>query len=275
MDAKVISKKIPGKDQPELVSKSFVVTITEYISANLKVVGFAALGIVVLLALGIGWGVYKRNLNEKAVALENEAFDVFSKVSAAENAEKPEQPAKSYQDVLKLYQQLIAEYPGTASAERARYLCGSLEYTLGDYEKARQDFSAYVNAYPNGKLRLQAEESLGYLFEQQKEYQKAIEQFKSLEAKVSPSKKGELLLAVGRNYESLQQPENAVKTYQSIVDANTSASWKDKAKERLEILQAGSAPTPEKPQANTPAAANTPAEALKASSPAVEATPAK
>jgi tetratricopeptide (TPR) repeat protein len=120
---------------------------------------------------------------------------------------------------------------------------------LGNYEKANEYFETYIKKYPKGDLRFQAEKDIGYIFEQQGEYQKAIEQFKSIETKVPSTMKSQLLLAIGRNHENLEQLDNAVEMYQSIIDSNTSVSWKDKAKERLEILRPGSSlPEEESPE---------------------------
>ena len=98
---------------------------------------------------------------------------------------------------------------------------------------------------------MQAEESLGYIHEQQQDYQKALETFKSLEAKVSESKKPAILLAIGRNYESLEQPEEAISIYQQVIDSNTSFSLKNTAKERLDILQAALTTAPQEDTAAT------------------------
>lgn len=251
MNAKASSKKKEkkqGKDLEEQIQQSFVTIISKFIVANLKWIGIGALVIVVVGASIIGWLSYKKSINEKALVLENEARELHESISVEGTTSDSETPVKSYQDVLNIHQQIIEKYPGTKSAERALYLSGSLEYNQGNYEKAHEHFKAYIRKYPKGKLRFQAEEDIGYIFEQQGEYQKAIEQFKSIEAKVSSSKKSQLLLAIGRNYESLEQFDNAVEAYQSIIDANTSVSWKDMARERLEILQAGVISPPEEPK---------------------------
>jgi len=190
---------------------------------------------------------YIKKVNERALALEADALKLFNEVSesvktdqsaSAENEDDASDvtPSKSWQDVLAAYQQILDQYPRTKSAERALYLSGSLNYTLGNYEDAQNQFTAYVTKYEKGKLRYQSEESLGYIFEQQGEYQKALETFKRIEADAPTSRKSALLLAIGRNYENLGNVEQAIATYQGIVDSNTSANWKDIARERLDIL---------------------------------------
>ena len=63
----------------------------------------------------------------------------------------------------------------------------------------------------------------------------------TLEKNASSAQKVELLLAIARNYEALEELEQAVATYQRIVDSSTSFSLKNKAIERLAILQTGQA----------------------------------
>jgi tetratricopeptide (TPR) repeat protein len=243
MNADASSKKREkkGKEQnlQEQIKKSISAIISNLILANIKLIGISALVIVVVAVAIFGWMTYKKSLNEKALVLENEARELHNTVNSEATSDESETTAKSLQDVLALYQQIIEEYPGTVSAERAWYFSGSLEYNMGNYDKAYEYFETYIKKYPKGQLRFRAEEDIGYIFEQQGEYQKAIEQFKSIEDKVPSSTKSELLLAIGRNYESLGQTDNAVEIYQNIIDSNTSVSSKNKARERLDILRPG------------------------------------
>ncbi len=142
-----------------------------------------------------------------------------------------------YQEVIALYQDIIDQYPGTASAGRAQYLLGSIAYQRGNYDEAKTFFSDYLKTFSKGPLAMQAEESLAYVLEQQQDYQQALDMFKRLETRVSEARNPAILLAVARNYEALGQTESAIAAYQSIVDSNTSFSLKNTAKERLDLLQ--------------------------------------
>lgn len=228
------------KDLQEQVQKHIGIIIHEFILANIKLIGVVALISVAVAASIIGWLSYRKSMNEKALVLESEAIELYDTVSSGATTDDSETPQKTFQDVLALYQKIMEEYPGTDSAKRALYWSGSLEYNLGNYEKAYEHFKTYIKEYPKEDLCFQAEKDIGYIFEQQGEYQKAIEQFKSIEQKVPSSMKSQLLLDIGRNYESLEQFDNAVEIYQNIIDSNTGVSWKDKARERVDILRPGS-----------------------------------
>jgi TolA-binding protein len=244
------------KDLQEQVQKTFMHVVNDIIVAHMKLIGIVILVIILIVAGVMGWNSYAKKVNDRALALEAEALQLFNEVSQSadevsqsadevsqsaassdEETTEADAPSKSWEDVLAAYQQVLDQYPKSKSAERVLYLSGSLNYTLGNYEDAQNQFTTYITKYENGTLRYQAEESLGYIFEQQGEYQKALDTFKRIEANVPASRKSALLLAIGRNYENLENVDQAITIYQGIVDSNTSADWKDMARERLEILQ--------------------------------------
>lgn len=234
--------------------------ILDWILGNLKIIAVIAGMIVIAIAISVGWIFYQKKINNKALALEAKTFKLHataqseavsnSSDSAADDAAQAGNP---YQEALELYQEIIEQYPGTESANRALYLTGSIEYELGNYEQAGEYFSTYIEKYPKGSLLIQAQENIGYIFEQQGKYQQALEQFRNLEAKIPQAKKAQILLAIGRNYETLENVDEAISTYQQIVDSSTSFSWKNKAKERLDILKAGKETPPAETAQEIPA----------------------
>lgn len=237
MSANTSSSKKHEKDIQEQAQKTLRTIINEFILANLKQIGIAVLILVVLAIAFIAWNSYTRSLNEKASVLEYKARELYDEIDETVPTETAVAPEKSLQDVLALYLQIIEEYPGTESAERARYLSGNLEYTLGNYEAAQQYFETYISKHPKGKLRFEAEEGLAYIFEQQGEYQKAIDLLTRIEESAPSARKSLVTLEIGRNYENLEQTDKAIETYQRLIDSNTSGTWKEMARERLDILQ--------------------------------------
>ncbi len=240
MSAQTASKK-KNVNLEKQVQKSLSHIINDFILANLKLIGIVIVVIIAIAAGLLGWNSYAKGLNEKALTLEAEAFSLFEKINETSAETESDQ---SWEDVLALYQQILDDYPNTASAERALVLSGNLQYTHEQYADAQKQFSAYLAKYPNGQLRNQAEESLGYVYEQQGDYQQALVTFKKAEANAPDSRKSVLLLAIGRNYENLSQTDQAIETYQRVLESNTSSGWKDMAQERVEILQPAPAVAP-------------------------------
>lgn len=223
----------------ELLSDKIIRLAEEY----WKIIAIAAGAVVLVFAISLVWMSHNKTLNEKALLLEAEALklhktveeDINKKTDVQDNSSQPAE--NPYQKVFEKYQQIIDQYSGTASAIRAGYILGGIAYDMGKYADAQKYFNGYLAKQSKGTLAVQAEISLGYILEQQKEFQKAIDQLKQVESKADSSQKAQILLAIGRNHEQLKQTNEAVAVYQQIVDSNTSSSWKETALERLNTLQ--------------------------------------
>ena len=246
--------------------------VWEWIMVHLKLIGMVAGGLALLVIILVSVLNYQQTLNAKAITFEGKAIKLHTEAqeklqTPASDTSKTDvsSPTNPYQDAIAAYQELIENYSGTESGARALFVLGSIQYELKNYDQAKQYFSQYLTKYPKGQLALNAEESLGYVFEQQQAYQQALDAFKRLENTVPATRKVEILLATARNYEALKQTELAIAAYKQIVDADTSSSLKNQAKERLELLQ----PTEAAPvETAKPAAA-------AAASPQPETTPAE
>jgi tetratricopeptide (TPR) repeat protein len=231
----------------QLLKKRYIHQVMDWGIQHLKTIGIVAGVVVLLLVMVFSWLTYKKSLDEHASTLEGEAFKLHQEAQQAISSQSPsedsteedsEEPQNLYQEASALYQKILDEYSGTKSAERALYMLGSIEFELGNYDQAQEYFSTYRSKYPKGILVSSAEESLAYVFEQKQDYQQALDIFKGLASTVDSSKKIEILLAIARNYESLDQFDDAIASYQTIVDSDTSFSLKNQAKERLDFLQA-------------------------------------
>lgn len=237
-------KHYTGKNLEEKVYLYAHEKLFNWIVANVKTIGIIVGVVVLIVIIGLSWRTYQKGVTEKALTLEGKAFQRHQEVQAelaSKNqeiaSETPSDAQNPYQEVIALYQEIIDQYSGTPSAGRAQYLLGSIAYQRGNYDEAKTFFSGYLKTFSEGPLAVQAEESIGYVLEQQQDYQQALDTFKRLESKVPDTRKPAILLAIARNYEALGQTEQAITTYQSVVDSNTSFSLKNTAKERLDILQ--------------------------------------
>ncbi len=281
MTNKAVSKKKRRKESLEEVRDhlpQYFEQFVEWARNNLKIIGILLAALILIVILGGTWYNYRQEKVQQALALEAEAMELHetaqsedmsqAQKSEAEGQEEAEEQTSNeapYQEAREKYLELIETYPDTESAARAVYMLGSIDYEIGNYEKAQDAFTSYLEKNPEGPLAIEAELSLAYIAEQQGNHQEAIEKFQRVESKMSSTRKAEAQLAIGRNYEALQQIENAVSTYQAIVDSNTAFSWKDQARERLDLLQ------PEDVTAEVPAAEASP-EDREVQQPAPDAT---
>jgi tetratricopeptide (TPR) repeat protein len=271
------------KDQ--LLEQPFIHKVMDWVTQNLKIIGIVAGVVILVLIVGSITLNYQKGQAQKASALEGKAIqlhqDAQEAASSAGEEDGSEEADKLYQESISTYKQLLDEYSGSPSAERALFLLGSLESERENYAEAREYFSSYIKKYADGPLALSAKESLAYIFEQEGDYQKAIESFKELEKSVSDAKKADIQLALARNYRSFGQKEEAAKIYQSIMDSSTSVAVKNQASEALEIVKSDQEfPPPAKEEATSSEAeesveaeAAPEVEVVEEAQPEVEATP--
>ena len=271
-------KGVPQEDVAEkLLHQPRVQQAIDWVMLNLRAIAIAAGALFALIVIIMSMVAYQRGVNQKAIALEGKAFTLHQEAqekarSSQQSAEKTDgaQPEDAYKEALTAYQDVIAAHGDTESGKRAVYMLGSIQLETGKYDEAKQSFESYLAKSPSGMLAVNAEEGLAYILEQQQKFQEALDAFKKLEGKASAGRQTEIQLAIARNYEALKDIENAKAIYQKIVDSNTAASLKNKAKDRLEILDAQQKVAL---GAVTPAPQETPAaEATQAATP-VEVTP--
>ena len=282
-------KKIVRKEDAaeKLLHQPRVQQAMDWIMLNLQKIGIAVGATFLLFLIIMSMVAYKSAVNQKALALEGKAFTLHQEAqekarSARQNTEKKEnaQPEDPYKEVIAAYQDVISSYGDTESGKRALYMLGSIQLETGKYDDAKKMFDRYLAESPNGILAMNAEEGLAYILEQQQKFQEALAAFKALENKVSAGRQTEIQLAIARNDEALKDIESAKMIYKNIMNSNTAVALKNKAKDRLEILDAQEkvalgpvAPTP--PQ-TTPTADATVTPAAQASeTPTAEATKAE
>ncbi len=279
-------KGVPQEDVAEkLLHQPQVQQAMDWVMLNLRAIAIAAGALFALIVIIMSMVAYQRGVNQKAIALEGKAFTLHQEAQDKARSSQPSaemtdgaQPEDAYKEALAAYQDVIAAHGDTESGKRAMYMLGSIQLETGKYDEAKQSFENYLAKSPNGILAVNAEEGLAYILEQQQKFQEALDAFKKLEGKASAGRQTEIQLAIARNYEALKDIENAKAIYQKIVDSNTAASLKNKAKDRLEILEAQQkvalgAVTPA-PTQETPAAEATQAEQTAPTAVSTQETPA-
>jgi tetratricopeptide (TPR) repeat protein len=136
--------------------------------------------------------------------------------------------------------QVIRDLEGTLSQKPSASVLSQVTYELGNLKYRAQQYSASRSAYeltaggPSPTLRRLAQVSLGYTWEIQKDYPKAIEAFEKV---LSPLKSGDflyddLMMDLARVQELAGHRDDAMKTYQRVA-ANPKSLRSDDARDRL------------------------------------------
>jgi len=225
--------------------------LIEQVRANPIAYGAAA---VFLLACVLAGLIYRAS----ATASSNAAVTQLAK------AIETEDPATRESELDQL-----AKGKGSLSAQ-ALYLEGEAAFQAKDYAKARDIFDRVRAQYPDTAFAPNAVEGLGYVEESEGKIEQAISDYKEVKEKWPASLAARRQdFNIGRCYEALQNPKEAVAAYKAQVEAFPGSSSEKDAQNALDRLKKSN---PELFQEEAKAAAPAPA-APAASAPQSSAEP--
>jgi tetratricopeptide (TPR) repeat protein len=133
------------------------------------------------------------------------------------SAEDPS--SKRYQEALDGFERIQREYPNSKAAQLAQLQLGQGLLESKQYDKAVETYRTFLERNPAERLyRLFALQNLGYAYEGQGDYQRALDSFQGLvdmgESFLRPS----AYISIGRCYEKLGKREEALKNYRIFLE---------------------------------------------------------
>ncbi len=187
--------------------------------------------LVVLGAAGLGGWLWFSARQQRALESFAEAM-VKVQRSQAQGA-----PAEAKLGAIRELEASLQQQPPAAALAQATYELGNLKYVEGQYPGSRTAYELAA-ATKSPTLSRLAQVNVGYTWEAQKDYAKAIEAFQKA---VAPLKPGdflydEILVDLGRVQEMAGQKDAAIKTYRRVLD-NPKTRRSDDIRARLATLE--------------------------------------
>ncbi len=137
--------------------------------------------------------------------------------------------------------EVASAYPSTAAGEHAKVLAAEELFTQGKYPEAYQQFSGYIDNYPDSVLLPQAKVGLAACLEAEGKTSEAITKYHDIilmypteMSIVSPAK-----LTLARLYEESNQLQQALSLYAELargLNQNPNDPWAAEARERAQLL---------------------------------------
>jgi len=213
MAAKLSKKELEGPD----VFQSSVERITDYIAENKTRFYVIAAAIVLVIAAAIGGYFYWNNYQTSAIQLYAKAQD-----NLAQNQGKPEAVKES----ITLFKQLIDKYPRSWSAKTANYNLGNIYYNQGDVDNAIVYYKSYISVTgdDNSGIRFMALTSLGYCYEDKKDFKSALTYFEQAQKSKSSGFESIGYRNIARIYEQMNDKKKAIENYQNALQKTTDPS---------------------------------------------------
>jgi tetratricopeptide (TPR) repeat protein len=204
---RIAKKKLKEPDE-------FISTTARTISWTVENLKLILIGIIIgalVVVFLVFWRIRTRNR-------EIEAFNSFYRASEMlMSAEDPS--SKGYQEAIDKFERIQREYSGTDASQLAQLHLGQGLLNLKQYEKAVETYRTFLDSGPReGLYRLLALQNLGYAYEGQGDYQRALDSFQTLVAKGQSFLQPWGYLNMGRCYEKLDKREEALKTYRIFLE---------------------------------------------------------
>lgn len=195
----------------------------------------AVIGALVILSVVL-WRVKTKNREVGALNSFYRASDVLTSV------EDP--TAKEYQEALDEFERILREYPQTDASQLAQLQLGRGLLNSKQYDKAVETYRRFLDSAPRERLYLLlALHNLGYAYEGQGDYQKALDSFQSVVDAGESFLQPWGYLNVGRCYEKLGKQQEALRTYRTYVEKFPDSAMLPMVKHKIGALGGSSNPT--------------------------------
>jgi tetratricopeptide (TPR) repeat protein len=189
-----------------------------------------AVGVVVVLALGgVGWFWYSAEQNRASSAYAEAIFRVRL-------AAKPDDRTAA----LRALEATLTRYPSSRGSAQAAYQLGAFRYDAGEYAAARRSHEIVLARGGSGTLRTLAQAGIGYAWEAEREYAKAIDAYRGALSRLGPKDfyYETLLTDLGRSQELAGRKSEAIETYRRLLKEFPQARRAQEVRGRLVALGA-------------------------------------
>ena len=210
----------------------------EFITISSKLIGFAvdhqkqltvAVGIIVALALIFsGYRFFSIRAESKASALLDQSIANYEKFK------NDKQPMEAYDRVSADFQLILDKYGSKKSGKIARLTYANICYKAGKYEQAIALYNqSLIDFEKHPTIHNQVVGSLGYAYEKQQDYEKAVTYFEKLSSSPETIMRGEALYNLGWLYDKLGQAEKSKAAYNKILSDHQDFLYIDLVKEKM------------------------------------------
>lgn len=221
---KIKKRKIRKKELKEDAFSKFIKRFIAVIGEHKKIVLYVISGVLfisIILVFFINSRIsINRNANEKLV---------LSMVLYMQNQIK---------DAYQNFELLQTDFYGTDAAKKALFFIASIDYRMGEINKAIDEFKKVAKISKDEYLIASSLVGVGQCFEQLGQPDSAIYYYKKAADKYkNDGFKSECLLNLGRVYEGLGRFEEAEDLYKDVLNVVETPGIKEEVQNRLNMLK--------------------------------------
>lgn len=162
---------------------------------------------------------------------ENQGSLLLSRlVERYDKALNDEGSEKAYEMLQEEFQAFITDYSGRRCGKFARLAFANYSYRAGKYDEAAAQYVQVMKAFEAVPMvKTMAALSLGYTYEEKKEYEKAVQLFETIAADPHALMADEALFALGRLYGVLGKKDMRAQALSQLADKHPNSMYKELA----------------------------------------------
>ena len=248
-----MNQRLTRKDMKRDELASAVGHGIEYAGSHVKAIVYAVAGAAVLVALWGAYQYYSSNRSSQANDSLAKAIKVFQAPVVGAATAKPTDPTEpSFADdaarrsaARPLLEGVRKSYGSTDAADIAGLFLANLAVSEGKLDDARKLWQDFVDEHSDHMLAGQAQLNLINLDRRQGKTDKAVDALKKLVEKGGASLPVDVLLnELASAQEELNKPQEAIQSYQRIVDEFPRSPYRSEAQQKIQSLDPSRAASP-------------------------------
>ena len=256
--------KVPPRSLP--VDEAQLVSTLEERLIGLKAYRLPILvGVVLLILVGGAVGAvlwYDAQNASKAQDLERAATMQYLKRPAND----PNTVQTNLKEAIRLYQQIVDEYPRTPSAPLALFGLGNALIETNQVDSAIEAYKRFLSTYgSNMALASLVQQKLAYAYLSKGDHAQATAAYSAVLDNPGSLNRDQALFELARMEEGLSRREGALQRYQELIKTYPKSPFANEAAIREKILdikktsEVSPTPVPAPDASKTPASSQTPA----------------
>ncbi len=206
--------------EDKLVSTTARISI--FLSKNWKKIVSVAAAIIVLVGALLVYRGFVTRRNEKATRVLSEAKTLFAEAESALESEGKSPPVfRKYEEAKTKFQEVIRSGGHKYTVTEALFYNAKCAYLLEKYDEAISGFQKVVSKYPGSMFKIYAQKGMAQCYEQlgdDENLRKAIRHYDELSRQPENYITLNAFIDKGRCHEKLKEWNDAIVSYQTIVD---------------------------------------------------------
>ncbi|HEX4963595.1 MAG TPA: tetratricopeptide repeat protein [Thermoanaerobaculia bacterium] len=247
MNQRLTRKEIKRDDFTSAVGRG-----VEYAESHVMTIVYAVVGVLVLVALGVGIYYWRSHQAQAAGEALAKAVKVYLApvVTTGAKPDDPAEPSFPTEEAhraaaKKALEKVRSDYGSTDAADVAHLYLAQIAAEEGKLTEARKIWQDFVDAHPKQMLGAEARLNLIHLDRQQGKGEEVVKELRAmLEKGDNPVPQDALLHELGVTLEQLKRPQEAVQAYQRILDEFPQSPYRQEAQQKVTALDPARAASP-------------------------------